>query len=163
MRVFFFAPAIRGSQMAEAILRHAGKGAIEVESAGTLPQPHIHPLARRATRKLLNVEMDGQYPKMLDRFLGQHFDYVITVCDRAAESCPLFPGDPERIHWSLEDPAAAIGTDDEKQRAFDKDGDSTALAHSRLACNTGPWQPPAIGRHRVMRNFGCENVSIRDG
>jgi arsenate reductase len=107
------------SQMAEAILRHVGKGAVDVESAGTLPQPDIHPMARRATKKLLDLDMDGQYPKTLDRFLGQDFDYVITVCDRAAESCPVFPGDPERIHWSFEDPAAVIGTDDEKQRAFD--------------------------------------------
>jgi len=107
------------SQMAEAILRHAAKGAIEVGSAGTLPQPDIHPLARRAVKKLLDLDMDGQYPKTLDRFLGQHFDYVITVCDRAAESCPVSPGGPERIHWSLEDPAAVIGTDEKKQRAFD--------------------------------------------
>ena len=107
------------SQMAEAILRHVGKGAIEVESAGTLPQADIHPMARRAAKKLLDLDMNGQYPKALDRFLGQDFDYVITVCDRAAESCPVFPGDPERIHWSFEDPAAVGGTDDEKQRAFD--------------------------------------------
>ena len=107
------------SQMAEAILRRVGKGAIEVESAGTLPRPDIHPMARRAAKELLDFDMDGQYPKTLDRFLGQHFDYVITVCDRAAESCPVFPGDPERIHWSFEDPAAVVGTDEEKQRAFD--------------------------------------------
>jgi len=107
------------SQIAEAILRHLGKGAIEVESAGTLPQPDIHPLARRAAKKLLDLDMEGQHPKTLDRFLGTHFDYVITVCDRAAESCPVFPGDPERIHWSFEDPAAATGSDADKQRAFD--------------------------------------------
>jgi arsenate reductase len=105
--------------MAEAILRHVGSGAIEVESAGTLPQPDIHPMARRTVKKLFDLNMDGQYPKTLDRFLAQDFDYVITVCDRAAESCPVFPGGPERIHWSFEDPAAVIGTDDEKQRAFD--------------------------------------------
>lgn len=107
------------SQMAEAILRQVGKGAIEVESAGTRPQPDIHPMARRATKKLFDLDMDGQHPKTLDRFLGQHFDSVITVCDRAAESCPVFPGDPERLHWSFEDPAAVTGTDEEKQRAFD--------------------------------------------
>ena len=107
------------SQMAEAILRHAGKGAIEVESAGTQPQPEIHPLARCAVKKLLNLDMDGQHPKSLDRFVGEHFDYVITVCDRAAESCPVFPGDPKRIHWSFEDPAAVVGTEGDKQRAFD--------------------------------------------
>jgi len=106
------------SQMAEAILRHVGKGALDVESAGARPQPDIHPLARRAARTLLDLEMDGQHPKTLDRFRGEHFDYVITVCDHAAESCPVFPG-AERIHWSCEDPAAVAGTDEEKQRAFD--------------------------------------------
>lgn len=107
------------SQMAEAILRHVAKGAIDVESAGLLPQSDIHPLARRAAKSLLDLDMVGQYPKTVDRILGQHFDYVITVCDRAAESCPVFPGDLERIHWSVEDPAAVVGTDEERQRAFD--------------------------------------------
>jgi arsenate reductase len=107
------------SQMAEAILRHLLHGQADVESAGTAPQPEIHPMARQAVRLLLNAEMAGQYPKTLDRFLGQHFDYVFTVCDRAAETCPIFPGPTERVHWSFEDPAAARGTDDQKQRAFD--------------------------------------------
>jgi protein-tyrosine-phosphatase len=107
------------SQMAEAILRHLSNGAVDAESAGTLPQPDIHPMARRAARSLLNLDMAGQYPKTLDRFLGPHFDYVITVCDGAAETCPVFPGSPERIHWGFEDPAGAVGTDGEKQRAFD--------------------------------------------
>ena len=117
------------SQMAEAILRHVGKGALEVESAGTRPQPDIHPLARRAARKLLELEMDGQHPKTLDRFLGQHFDYVITVCDHAAESCPVYPG-AEHLHWSCEDPAAVAGTDEEKQQAFDATA-SELLSHVR--------------------------------
>ena len=108
------------SQLAEAILRHVSKGAVDVESAGTAPQPDIHPMARRAASRLLHLDMAGQHPKSLDRFLGQRFDYVVTVCDRAAESCPVFPGDPERIHWSFEDPAAQNGTDGEKQRAFDQ-------------------------------------------
>jgi arsenate reductase len=76
-------------------------------------------MARRAVKTLLGLEMAGQYPKTLDRYLHQDFDYVITVCDRAAETCPVFPGDPARIHWSLDDPAGAIGTDEERQRAFD--------------------------------------------
>jgi arsenate reductase len=130
------------SQMAEAILRHVGKGAIEVESAGTFPQPDIHPLARRAVRKLLDLDMDGQYPKTLDRFLGQHLDYVVTVCDRAAESCPVFPGDPERIHWSFEDPAAVAGTDEERQRAFDATA-TQLLSAIRLWLNGSdtPYRP----------------------
>jgi len=107
------------SQMAEAILRHLSQNRIEVASAGTAPQAEIHPMARQAVRTLLNLDMAGQHPKLLDQFLGRDFDYVITVCDRAAESCPIFPGDPARIHWSYEDPAAVIGTEEEQQRAFD--------------------------------------------
>jgi protein-tyrosine-phosphatase len=106
------------SQLAEAILRHVAGGAVHVESAGTTPQPEIHPLARRAAQRVLDLDMEGQHPKSVDRFLGQPFDYVITVCDRAAESCPAFPGAAERIHWSVDDPAAVEG-DDERQRAFD--------------------------------------------
>jgi len=107
------------SQMAEALLKHLADGRAVVESAGTVPQPEIHPMARHAIKALLNLTMEGQYPKTLDRFLGQHFDYVITVCDRAAEACPVFPGEPERIHWSFEDPAVAPGSSEDRQRAFD--------------------------------------------
>jgi protein-tyrosine-phosphatase len=107
------------SQMAEAILRHLSHGQVDAQSAGTSPQPDIHPMARRAVKTLLDFDMAGQHPKTLDRFLDRDFDYVVTVCDRAAETCPVFPGNPERIHWSFEDPAAVAGTDDEKQRAFD--------------------------------------------
>jgi arsenate reductase len=105
--------------MAETILKHLSQGQIDVESAGTMPQPDIHPMARRAVKTLLDLEMTGQYPKVLDLFLARDFDYVITVCGRAAESCPVFPGNPERIHWHLDDPAALVGTDAERQRAFD--------------------------------------------
>ena len=76
-------------------------------------------MARRAVKALLDLDMAGQYPKTLDSFGQRDFDYVIAVCDRAAETCPVFPGDPERIQWSLEDPASVVGTDDEKQQAFD--------------------------------------------
>jgi protein-tyrosine-phosphatase len=107
------------SQMAEALLRHLANGAIEVESAGSTPQPEIHEMARVAVGKLFALDMARQHPKPLANFLGQRFDYVITVCDRAAESCPVFPGAPERIHWSCDDPAAVVGSDTIKQRAFD--------------------------------------------
>ena len=107
------------SQMAEAILRHLSHGSIEAESAGTAPQPNVHPMAQEAVKALLNIDMTGQHPKTLDRFLHRQFDYVITVCDHASESCPTFPGNPERIHWSVEDPAASSGTEEDRQRAFD--------------------------------------------
>jgi protein-tyrosine-phosphatase len=64
------------------------------------------------------IDTHDLHPKNLDTFLGESFDYVITVCDRAAETCPVFPGDPERIHWSFDDPAA-IEDEDARRRAFE--------------------------------------------
>ena len=107
------------SQMAEAILRALSHGTIVVESAGSAPRPDIHPMAHAAVRALLGIEMTGQRPKSLDQFLSRQFDYVITVCDDVAETCPVFPGAAERIHWSYADPAAATGTDADRQQAFD--------------------------------------------
>ena len=95
------------SQMAEAITRHLGDGKVEVFSAGT-EATDVHPMARRAMDEL-GVGMAGQRSKHLKEFLGQQFDYVITVCDNAHEACPRFPGNPEQIHWSFPDPAAIQG------------------------------------------------------
>jgi protein-tyrosine-phosphatase len=107
------------SQMAEAILRHISHGRIDVFSAGTVPQRDVHPMAREPVKRILHTDITGQHPKSMKRFVHERFDYIITVCDRAAESCPVFPGDPERIHWSFDDPVAVEGTQDERQRAFD--------------------------------------------
>ena len=106
------------SQMAEAILRQMSHGAIDVESAGSNPEPDIHPMARDALSRI-GIDVGHQQPKSWNRFVDESFDYVITVCDRSAERCPVFPGDPEQIHWSLEDPAAVAGSAEYRQRAFD--------------------------------------------
>jgi arsenate reductase len=108
------------SQMGEALLRQLTHGQVEAFSAGSEPKPEIHPLARQALRQLFGLEMTGQYPKALGSFIGQRLDYVISVCDREDRSCPIFPGDTERIHWSFEDPAAVEGTEEEKRRAFER-------------------------------------------
>jgi arsenate reductase len=105
------------SQMAEALLRHLSGGRIDAFSAGTAPQPRIHPLAMTTLEEEWGIDASSLRPKPLDQFLGRQFDYVITVCDRAAESCPVFPGDPERIHWGFEDPAA-VREEDARRRAF---------------------------------------------
>ena len=107
------------SQMAETIMRHVSHGAIQVDSAGSAPQPEIHPMARQAVLNVLELDMGRQFAKSVDRFVGEQFDCVFTVCDRAAESCPVFPGSPERIHLSFEDPAQSTGSHAERQRAFD--------------------------------------------
>jgi arsenate reductase len=106
--------------MAEALMRHLSGGRIDVHSAGTKPQPAIHPMAIDTMRRKFGLTLDGQFSKRLDRYIGEHFDYVITVCDNAAETCPVFPGDPNRIHWSFPDPAAVEGSAEDRQRAFDR-------------------------------------------
>jgi arsenate reductase (thioredoxin) len=104
------------SQMAEGLLRHMAGDRFEVESAGT-EQTQVRPLAIDAMREI-GVDISNHRSKTLDAFVNDEFDYVITVCDRANESCPIFPGATERIHWSFEDPTAATGTDEQKLRAF---------------------------------------------
>jgi protein-tyrosine-phosphatase len=106
------------SQMAEALLRQLSRNRIDVYSAGSVPQAEVHPMARATLESKFSIDTDNLYPKSLDRFIDRQFDYVITVCDRAAESCPVFPGDPQRIHWSFEDPAAVVD-DAQRRRAFE--------------------------------------------
>lgn len=104
------------SQIAEGILRSKSSGQLEVFSAGTEPS-QIHPLAIKAMQAH-QIDTTGQHSKSMDQFLDQSFDYIITVCDRAKESCPLFPGDPVRIHWSFPDPAAVEGPERVRYQAF---------------------------------------------
>jgi len=111
------------SQMAEGLLRHLGGGAaLEVHSAGTKPAG-LNPLAVEALREI-GLDISAQRSKSVEEFSGQRFDTVITVCDSAAESCPVFPGAPQRIHWSLPDPAAVAGAPAEKLGAFRQVRDS---------------------------------------
>jgi len=123
------------------------RGRVEAVSAGSEPRAEIHPFARAAVRDLFGLTMEGQHPKSLDRFIGQHLDYVISVCDRAAAACPVFPGDTERIHWSLEDPAEVEGDDAAKRRAFEQTARDIAarirlwLSLSPVASRLGPEQP----------------------
>ena len=104
------------SQMAEGLLRHLAGDRYEVMSAGT-EATHIRPQAVRAMDEL-GIDISAHESKTLDRYLGQPFDYVITVCDQANEACPIFPGARRRLHWSFEDPAQASGTEEERIRVF---------------------------------------------
>jgi arsenate reductase (thioredoxin) len=104
------------SQMAEGLLRSLAGDRVVVHSAGTRATA-VNPFAVRAMADA-GIDISDHFSKNLDRFLDQPFDYVITVCDHAAEQCPLFPGKAERIHWGLKDPAAVEGDDTEKLQAF---------------------------------------------
>jgi arsenate reductase len=104
--------------MAEAILNKLGAGKFQAVSAGAKPVGYVHPLAKQLLQEL-KYSAEGLRSKSLDEFKGQTFDAVITVCDRAKESCPVWPG-AEMIHWSLEDPAEAAGSDSETRNFFRK-------------------------------------------
>lgn len=97
------------SQMAEAFLRSFGGDDFEVYSAGTEPN-ELHPMTTQVMSEA-NIDVSKQQSKHLNQFLGQSFDYIITVCDRARDNCPTFPGDYERIHWSYDDPVAVTNDD----------------------------------------------------
>jgi len=90
------------SQMAEGLLRESGGDEFEVESAGVAPGS-VRPEAVEAMREI-GIDISGHRSKSADEFTGQQFDYIITVCDNAKESCPVFPGQAKRIHQSFEDP-----------------------------------------------------------
>jgi arsenate reductase len=100
------------SQMAEGLLRKLSDGQMEVYSAGTQPS-RVHPLAIKAMAER-EIDITGHTSKYLGEFLDQSFDYVITVCDDANETCPVFPGPAHRIHWSFPDPSAAEGSEAER-------------------------------------------------
>jgi arsenate reductase (thioredoxin) len=104
------------SIMAEALLRREGGVDFEVHSAGTEPRG-INPLTLRVLSQT-GIDASWARSKSVSEYLGQHFDYVITVCDQARQSCPVFPGVHESLHWGYEDPAAAEGTDEERLAIF---------------------------------------------
>lgn len=102
--------------MAEGLLRARGGETFEVSSAGT-EETRVHPLAIEAMKEI-GIDIGAHTSKTLDRFVGDPWDFVITVCDRANESCPLFPGGKQRLHWSFDDPSAATGAEAERLAAF---------------------------------------------
>lgn len=116
------------SQISEGLFRHLGGKDFDVHSAGTHPAGYVHPLAIE-TMKERGIDISGQTSKSLDRYEGQEFDYVITVCDDAYQECPYFPGAKKQIHWSTPDPSFAGRTEEERKEAFRKTID---LLESRI-------------------------------
>lgn len=102
--------------MAEGLLRHLADDRYEVFSAGVDPA-QVHPLAIKVMSEA-GIDISKQRSKSVKEFLGQQFDYVVTVCNNAQKTCPIFPGRHKKIHWALEDPARAQGTEEEKIKIF---------------------------------------------
>jgi len=106
------------SQMAEALVEHLSQGQVQVFSAGSHPGSTVHPLAMRTLARW-GIQMRETMPKSLELFVGQSFDRVITLCDRVRERCPTWLDSPP-IHWSLPDPSAVEGLEEERQQVFDQ-------------------------------------------
>ena len=104
------------SQMAEGLLHQMAGDRFEVLSAGTNPSG-VNPLAIEAMREI-GIDISGHRSKNVTEFLGKPIEYVVTVCDHARESCPIFPGTYKFLSWSLDDPAAVTGTKEEKLQFF---------------------------------------------
>jgi arsenate reductase len=102
--------------MAEGLLRHLAGDRFEAYSAGT-EATSVRPEAIAAMAEL-GVDISGQESETLDRYLGESFDHVVTVCDDANEACPVFPGAKSRLHWSFRDPSRATGSDEERLEVF---------------------------------------------
>ena len=104
--------------MAEGLLKHLAGDRFEVFSAGVKPT-QVNPFAIKVMAEL-GINISNHMSKSVEEFLGQEFDYIITVCDNAKESCPVFPGKYQKVHWSLKDPAEARGKEEEKLKVFRK-------------------------------------------
>lgn len=105
------------SQIAEAVLNRLGRGRFLAESAGSHPVARVNPYAIEALRDA-GIEWAGHPPRGMDGLETQAWDFVITVCDKARESCPFFPGQPVLAHWGMPDPADVEGDDARKRAAF---------------------------------------------
>jgi len=104
------------SQMAEGFMRRLGGDRFEVASAGTDARG-VNPLAVQVMAEI-GIDLRGHTSKTLDRFVGEPWDALITVCDNANESCPVFPGVSQRLHWSFDDPSAATGSEEQRLAVF---------------------------------------------
>ena len=103
--------------MAEAVLNQKGRGRFIAESAGSQPASRVNPYAVEALGET-GIDWRGHQPRGMNDLVSGSWDIVITVCDRAREACPIFPGHPALAHWGMEDPAAVHGDDDTKRQAF---------------------------------------------
>lgn len=105
------------SQMAEGLISHDLAGRWVAVSAGTVPAGYVHPNAVAAVAEL-GIDLSSHHSKSVDQFHGEAFDAIVTVCDDAAETCPVWPGAGARLHISFPDPARATGDADEVMNAF---------------------------------------------
>ena len=139
------------SIIAEYLLRAKGQGRFEVHSAGAKPTGRVNPLAIWVLQDRFNIDAGDARSKSWDEFKTVNLDCVITVCDHAKESCPIWPGKPILGHWSSPDPAGVAGTEEQKKRAFVEVALQIAQRVDRLCA-----LPPLELNERALRRIGQE-------
>jgi arsenate reductase (thioredoxin) len=120
------------SHLAEGLLRAAAGDWLDVQSAGSKPAGYVHPLAIRVMKEI-GIDISGHHSKHMNDFLQQPVETVITVCGNADQACPMFPGQVNRHHWGLDDPARATGTDEEKLVVFRRVRDEIKMVFEAYA------------------------------
>ena len=120
------------SHMAEGILRAAAGDIITVHSAGSNPAGYVHPQAIAALAEI-GIDISAHTSKHMNDFLKRNIDTVITVCGKAEQACPMFPGQVHRYHWGFDDPAHATGTEEEIEKAFRRARDQIQLVFTAYA------------------------------
>jgi arsenate reductase len=137
------------SQMAEGFLNRLGAGRFEARSAGTEPGT-LHPLAVQVMAEE-GIDISGQHAKSIDAFLQERFDYVITVCDDANETCPVFPNARRRLHWSFPDPSQAEGTLEERLAVFREVRNGIRVRVEQFVARATPGEQTGGGYQRSAR------------
>jgi arsenate reductase (thioredoxin) len=123
------------SILGEYLLRAKDPGRFETYSAGSNPRGEVHPLALRLLRDVYKIDAEDAHSKSWEEFQDVDFDFVITVCDNAKESCPVFPGQPTALHWGLPDPADFQGPEEEHYALFQAVGRDLARRIERFSEN----------------------------
>ena len=144
------------SQIAEGLLRHLAGAHVEAFSAGTEPRS-VHPLAVDVMREA-GIDISSHTSKPLETHAGRDFRFIITLCPQAQERCPKWPGDVAYIHWSIEEPAAAQGSETERLRAFRKARRDPSAHHA-----VPPPEPPrssAVGGPSIRSLAGCRTQAF---
>lgn len=139
------------SQMGEGLFRHLGGDRVEAFSAGSEPAAAVHPLAVQVMVEI-GVDISAHRPKPLADFLGQPFDYIIAVCGRAAEACPVFPGPARRLHWFYDDPAAVEGSEAERLAAFRAVRDDLRRRIADWLATRGRLRLREMKQHRALND-----------
>lgn len=124
------------SHLAEGILRSAAGDLLDVQSAGSKPAGYVHPLGIQVMKEI-GIDISGHRSKHLGEFLQQPVQTVITVCGNADQACPVFPGQVNRYHWPFDDPAHAVGTEDEKLAVFRRVRDEIKKVFEAYAAGRG--------------------------